>query len=116
MIVVFPHIIISFYIGKYDSEAKMIPLWGMPKEHKMKFIKDIPADETLDLVCRMCPMHLLEPGDKLKCMKKGQVLEVITDYDGALEDIPEWCKKCGQEFIGIEEDEECYKLYIKKIK
>jgi len=27
-----------------------------------------------------------------------------------------WCKKCGQEFIGIEEDEECYKLYIRKTK
>ena len=48
--------------------------------------------------------------------EKGQVLEVLTDYDGALEDIPDWCRKCGQEFIGIEEDEECYKLYIKKIK
>ena len=32
-------------------------------------------------------------GDKLKCMKKGQVLEVLTDYDGALEDIPDWCQK-----------------------
>lgn len=41
----------------------------MLKEDDMEFVKDIPSDETLDLVCRMCPMHLLEPGDKLKCMK-----------------------------------------------
>ncbi len=41
---------------------------------------------------------------------------MLTDYDGALEDIPEWCKKCGQELIGIEEDEDCYKIYIKKVK
>ena len=80
----------------------------------MKFVKDIKADDTLDLVCRMCPLHLLEPGEKLACMKEGQVLEVLTDYDGALEDIPSWCDKCGQEFIGIEEDEDCYKLYIRK--
>ena len=32
----------------------------------MKFVKDFDPDESLDLVCRMCPMHLLEPGDKLK--------------------------------------------------
>ncbi len=70
----------------------------MRKEHKMKFVKDQESDESLDLVCRMCPMHLLEPGDKLKCMKKGQVLEVLTDYDGALEDIPDWCKMCGHAF------------------
>ncbi|MBC8417373.1 MAG: sulfurtransferase TusA family protein [Desulfobacteraceae bacterium] len=82
----------------------------------MKFVKNQAADDTLDLVCRMCPLHLLEPGEKLACLKKGQVLEVLTDYDGALEDIPAWCKKCGQEFIGMEQDEDCYKLYIRKKK
>lgn len=82
----------------------------------MKFVEKQAADATLDLVCRMCPLHLLEPGEMLKCLKKNQVLQVLTDYDGALEDIPAWCKKCGQEFIGMEEDEDCYKLYIKKTK
>jgi tRNA 2-thiouridine synthesizing protein A len=44
------------------------------------------------------------------------VLEILTDYDGALEDIPAWCAKHGQEFLGISEDAcgDCYKLYIKK--
>ena len=82
----------------------------------MKFIENQNPDDTLDLVCRMCPLHLLEPGDRLKCLKKGQVLEVLTDYDGALEDIPDWCNKHGQEFLGMEEDDEYYKLYIKKKK
>ena len=80
----------------------------------MKFVENFTADDTLDLVCRMCPLHLLEPGEKLSCLKKGQVLEVLTDYDGALEDIPEWCEKCGQEFMGMEEEEDCYKLYAKQ--
>jgi TusA-related sulfurtransferase len=39
---------------------------------------------------------------------------VEDQSDGALDDIPEWCKKCGHEFLGIEEDEDCYKIYIKK--
>ncbi len=80
----------------------------------MKFVQGIKADDTLDLVCRMCPLHLIEPGEKLRCLKTGQVLEILTDYDGALEDIPAWCQRCGQEFIGIVEDEDCYKLYIRK--
>jgi len=92
------------------------PSQSTSKEREMKFINEQNADESLDLVCRMCPMHLLEPGDKLKCMKKGQVLEVLTDYDGALEDIPDWCKKCGHEFIGMDEDDDYYKFYIKKKK
>ena len=34
-----------------------------------------------------------------------------------VEDIPAWCAKHGQEFIGVGEDEEadCYRLYIKKL-
>ena len=84
------------------------------KEHVMKFVENQKSDDTLDLVCRMCPLHLLEPGDRLNCLKKGQVLEVLTDYDGALEDIPNWCERCGQDFIGMEEDDDCYKLYIRK--
>jgi TusA-related sulfurtransferase len=82
----------------------------------MNFVENQPSDDILDLVCRVCPLHLLEPGDKLNCLKKGQVLEVLTDYDGALEDIPNWCEKCGQEFIGIEEEDDYYKLYIRKNK
>lgn len=82
----------------------------------MEFIKDCKADATVDLVYRMCPMHLLEPVEQIKDMEEGQVLEILTDYDGALEDIPAWCAKHHQEFMGIDEDEEgeIYKLYIKK--
>ncbi len=83
----------------------------------MKFIKDAKADASVDLVYRMCPMHLLEPVEQINDMRKGQVLEILTDYDGALEDIPAWCAKHQQEFVGIDEDEEgeFYKLYIKKL-
>ena len=83
----------------------------------MKFMEHCPADATADLVYRACPMHLLEPMELLKDLKKGEVLEILTDYDGALEDIPAWCAKNGQEFMGICEDacDDCYKLYIKKI-
>jgi tRNA 2-thiouridine synthesizing protein A len=83
----------------------------------MKFLADCKADATADLVYRVCPMHLLEPAEFLKDLDKGQVLEILTDYDGALDDIPAWCDKYGQEFIGICEqgDEDVYKLYIKKV-
>lgn len=84
----------------------------------MRFLQDCKADATADLVYRVCPMHLLEPGEFLKDLQQGQVLEILTDYDGALEDIPAWCAKYGQEFVGIceqEEDEDVFKLYIKKL-
>jgi tRNA 2-thiouridine synthesizing protein A len=86
-------------------------------EGEMRFLTDLKADATVDLVYRMCPMHLLEPVEQIKELHDGQVLEILTDYDGALEDIPAWCEKNQQEFLGIDEDEEgeFYKLYIKKL-
>ena len=83
----------------------------------MRFLTDCKADATADLVYRVCPMHLLEPAEFLKDLQTGQVLEILTDYDGALEDIPAWCAKHGQEFVGLceEDDDEVFKLYIRKV-
>jgi tRNA 2-thiouridine synthesizing protein A len=81
----------------------------------LKFIDEqIKADVTTDIVYMMCPMHLLKLEEKMKELDKGQILEILTDYDGALEDIPGWCEKTGNEFLGIEETDDYYKFYIKK--
>ena len=74
------------------------------------------ADSETDVIYMMCPMHLLTLDDKVKEIKVGQVLSILTDYDGALEDIPEWCSKTGNEFLGIYEDTDHYKFFIKKVK
>lgn len=78
--------------------------------------KPIAADATTDIIYMMCPMHLLTIKDKIKELKKGQVLAILTDYDGALEDIPDWCAKTGNEFLGILEAPDCYTFYVKKTK
>lgn len=81
----------------------------------MKFVSDIKADVTADIVYMMCPMHLLKLDEMIKTLDTGQVLEILTDYDGALEDIPAWCDKTGNEFLGLDEDESFYKFYVKKL-
>ncbi|MBI5407854.1 MAG: sulfurtransferase TusA family protein [Nitrospirae bacterium] len=83
----------------------------------MKFLdKPIITDSTTDIIYMMCPMHLLTIEDKVKELMTGQTLSILTDYDGALEDIPEWCRKTGNEFIGIYEDTDHYKFFIRKVK
>ncbi len=85
--------------------------------NELHFLSEpIKADSETDIIYMMCPMHLLTIDDKVKEIKSGQILSILTDYDGALEDIPEWCSKTGNEFIGIYEDTDHYKFYIKKIK
>lgn len=80
----------------------------------IKFIENIRPDITADIVYMMCPMHLLKLEELVRTLEKGQVLEILTDYDGAFEDIPAWCEKTGNEFLGIEETEDFFKFYIKK--
>lgn len=83
---------------------------------KLKFVENIKADLTADIVYMMCPMHLLKLQEMIKKVEPGQVIEIITDYDGALEDIPGWCEKTGHEFIGVEEDTDFFKFYIRRTK
>ncbi len=81
----------------------------------LKFVEGIKADVTADIVYMMCPMHLLKLDELIRELEKDQVLEIMTDYDGAIEDIPAWCARTGNEFIGIEESEDYYKFYIRKL-
>ncbi len=81
-----------------------------------KFLdKPLNADATTDVIYMMCPMHLLTLQQRIKELKVGEVLAILTDYDGALEDIPEWCVKTGNEFLGILEEPDHYKFYVKKL-
>ena len=80
----------------------------------MKFVENVKPDVTTDIVYMMCPMHLLKLEEQIKELDQGQILEIMTDYDGALEDIPAWCRKTGNEFLGMEDSADFYKFYIKK--
>jgi len=81
----------------------------------MKFVENVKPDVTTDIVYMMCPMHLLKLEEQIKELEQGQILEIMTDYDGALEDIPAWCAKTGNEFLGMEDSADFYKFYIKKL-
>ncbi len=82
-----------------------------------KFLNEpIEADATTDIIYMMCPMHLLTIEERVHEIEPGQTLAILTDYDGALEDVPQWCEKTGNDFLGIYEDVDHYKFYIKRTK
>jgi TusA-related sulfurtransferase len=74
------------------------------------------ADETLDCYGLLCPMPIIQTAKKIKELEIGQILEVVSTDDGIKEDMPAWCRQTGQEYLGLEEDGDIYKAYIKKIK
>ena len=74
------------------------------------------ADVKLDCYGLLCPMPIIETARKFKEMKVGQVLEIISTDEGIKEDIPAWCRQTGQEYLGLEEEGDVYRVYVKKIK
>lgn len=72
------------------------------------------ADETLDCVGLYCPLPIAHTAKKIKELKTGQVLEVLSDDEGIKADMPNWCKTTGNEFLGIEEEKGVYRVFIKK--
>ena len=73
------------------------------------------ADVTLDCKGLSCPMPILKLAKAIKSMQSGQVIEVLGTDPGSKVDIPKWCDKTGNEFLG-EEDEAggVNKFYIRK--
>ena len=74
------------------------------------------VDETLDCFGLLCPMPIIQTAQKMKEMKEGQVLEVISTDKGIQEDIPAWCNQTGNEYLGFIEQEDVFKVYVRKTK
>ncbi len=72
------------------------------------------ADHSLDCVGLYCPMPIVKTAEKIKELKKGEVLEVVADDKGIKQDMPAWCETTGNECLGIEEAGGEIKVFVKK--
>ena len=61
-------------------------------------------------------MSIVKTAQEFKKMKIGETLEVLSTDMGIKSDMPAWCKTTGNEFLGIEEKEGEYKVYVKKVR
>jgi TusA-related sulfurtransferase len=50
----------------------------------------------------------------LEKMSPGQVIEVITDDPVSKKDLPVWAESTGNELLGVEQDGETIRIYLKK--
>ncbi len=72
------------------------------------------TDATLDCMGFYCPMPIMRTKEKLDALASGQVLEVLADDQGVKADMPAWCKRTGNELLGIEEDNGRIRLLVRK--
>ena len=72
------------------------------------------ADITIDCMGLYCPMPIVNTTRQMKAMQPGQVLEVMADDEGIKQDMPNWAKMTGNEFLGIEEEDGKYHVFVRK--
>ena len=72
------------------------------------------ADVIVDCVGLYCPMPIVRTAKKVKEMQVGQVLEIIADDEGIKQDMPNWAKMTGNEYLGIEEEGGKLHVFVKK--
>lgn len=81
----------------------------------MSTLNDKNIPRTVNISGKICPYTLIETRDALKLMYKGQVLEVICDYEPAAKTtIPNFCKQKGYPFEVIEREKNLWKILIEK--
>lgn len=73
------------------------------------------ADFSIDCLGLYCPMPIVKTAEKLKELKSGEVLEVVSDDEGIKKDMPAWCSTTGNEFLGTEEEAGHYRVYVRKV-
>ena len=71
-------------------------------------------DVKLDAMGMMCPGPIVELSKRMKELEPGRVLLVEADDEGVMEDIPSWCNRTGNEFLGHEEEGDTIRSYIRK--
>lgn len=74
------------------------------------------ADRTLDCFGLLCPMPIIKTAQEFKKMKIRESLEVLSTDAGIKGDMPAWCRATGNEFIGVEEKEGEYRVYVRKLR
>ena len=71
-------------------------------------------DETLDCKGLSCPMPIIKLAKTMKTLSSGQVLRMMGTDPGSKDDVPKWCAKTGNEFLGVTEEGGVNTFYIKK--
>ncbi len=77
-------------------------------------IKEIKPDDILDCVGLACPMPIFKASNRIKELTPGQILEVQSDDDGIVKDMPAWCRLTGNGFLGITQENGEYHAYVRK--
>ena len=72
-------------------------------------------DDVLDTLGLYCPVPVWEAAKRLRTMPLGSILELLSDDEGIVDDMPTWCHRTGNEYIGLRQLGDQYRVFIRKV-
>ena len=75
---------------------------------------DIQADEVLDCKGLSCPVPILKLAKAMKKLESGKIIEMQSTDPSSKSDVVPWCKKMGNEFLGVEDEGAVSRIFIRK--
>lgn len=63
------------------------------------------ARKSLDVLGLFCPVPILIAAREMQNLRTGDLLEVIGDDPGILEDMPAWCERAGHRLVEMVSEE-----------
>ena len=85
------------YVGSPPAEP--------PSSWRDPFDSMTDATHTLNALGLLCPLPLLFAVRDMTRLAPGEVLELVGDDPGLLEDVPTWCARAGHELLEMDEEE-----------
>ncbi|CAG7639843.1 sulfurtransferase TusA family protein [Paenibacillus allorhizosphaerae] len=74
----------------------------------------LQADRTLECEGLACPMPVVRTKKAMEELNTGEVLEVRATDKGSVADLQSWAKRTGHQYIGLKEEGEVYRHFIRK--
>ena len=77
----------------------------------------VKVASTVDAIGLYCPMPVVKLKLELESLKLNQVVELLGDDPGMVEDLPAWCKETENTLLSLEGNPEgLFVVYVKKTK
>lgn len=72
------------------------------------------SPHRLDVLGLFCPLPILLAAREMKRLQPGDLLEVVGDDPGILEDMPVWCERAGHRLVEMMEEEGRIRSLVEK--
>lgn len=80
----------------------------------MSKVPEQNADTVLDTLGLYCPVPIWEAAKQIRDMSNGQVIQVISDDEQIVDDMPAWCSRTGNQYLGLKRDGPEIHLFVRK--